>query len=100
MVEKMGEMGTDYFDGKLYKEARQALSGTVYFWADNQLRTGKGHTIIDDMTKVIKMTIKILNDDYDESLKHLIIHNCLYELLDTLTKCFGGCLRCKKVMFA
>ena len=73
------------------------MCGTFYFWADNLLRTGDGLTIITEMTNVFQMAIRILKDSlYDHC--NTFLELCGYELFDTLSKCFGGCYRCKLAM--
>ena len=46
-------------------EVAQKICGTFYFWADNLLRTENCYKIINEMSKVFKMTIKIMNDGLD-----------------------------------
>ena len=54
------------------------------------------------MTKIFRMAIKIMNYDvqFDRaiSISNFRIGKCGYEILDILTKCFGGCLRSKGSM--
>ena len=78
-------------------EVTQKMCGTFYFWADNLLRTENCFKIINEMSKVFKMAIKIMNDGlYCKSITFLGL--CGFELFDTLSKCFGGCFRCKIAM--
>ena len=55
------------------------------------------------MTKVFRMAINIMNkvryqDGLIDFMQDICMNFCGYEILDILSKCFGGCLRCKGSM--
>ena len=49
------------------------------------------------MSNVFQMTIRILNENLDDD-RNKFLGLCGFELFDTLSKCFGGCYRCKIAM--
>jgi hypothetical protein len=83
----------------------QKITGTIYNWADEVINTQDSNTVLQEMTKLFRMAINIMNKfRYQEGngtsdiLQEICMKYCGFEILDILTKCFGGCLRSKGSM--
>jgi hypothetical protein len=83
----------------------QNISGTIYNWADEVITTKDGKTVLHEMIKLFRMAIKFMNkfryhqvNGASDILQEICMKYCGFEILDILTKCFGGCLRSKGSM--